>query len=89
MKKVTYTVSEAKALGLTEFTYKFGCVCCGAKERRFVDGVSKCVSCLRLGGLSLCKIKAATNRHNRKVEKAARQVWGIPVVFGGMNTGTR
>lgn len=36
--------------------------------------------------LSKTKIVAAEKRHNAKVKKMARENFGIPVVFGGMNT---
>lgn len=85
-----YTVAQAKALGLTHFECKYPCGVCYGRQRRIAGGRSFCCGCEAIGpGLSPGKVRASVNKHNRAVEKKSRQVWGIPVVFSGMNTGTR
>ena len=85
-----YTFTEAKALGLTEFSCKYNCTLCSGRRRAIMNGKNVCLDCTRHGPVvSAGKLRANINKHNIRCEKMARQMWGIPVVFSGMNTGTR
>lgn len=90
MSNKRYTSAEAVAMGLEQFESKFPCQSCGLRDKFVKRGKAFCVYCNSFGPcLSAGKIKTAQNIHNRVVRKKMKQNFCIPVVFSGMNTGTR
>lgn len=83
------TTKQALEQRVQEYRSIRPCKLCGSHLRRIItrssNGVA-CMGCEAVGGLSTGKVNAKENTHNRDAAKTWNKNWGIPVVFGGMNT---
>lgn len=88
----TMNAKEALRTHTRHFLSPNKCSHCGTKEKicyGWTLSEVMCVTCYppeTTKKVSLTNLNSAEKKHNEEVARLRRKNWGIPVVFGGMNT---